>query len=385
MSISYDVLKKAMHAARHPGVSDGASLPVLAWKGLPYLLSPSGRARAPISIYWNVNSVCNLRCKMCDVGTFNEESNFFKNLRIDRKLHEIALERFCSVIDEVKDSRPMITINGTEPLMYEPLGAAIDYARKADLLVTVTTGGYDLPKRAQELADAGLTRLNVSIDAAPELHNKIRGRKDAFLRATEGLVAFKEATKAKGYEAQVYICGTVMSMNYDQLEEFYDAVSDLPADSINLTNMNFVSGDMAKEHNATWGRKYRATVNCVSDDVAPDMVDVDVLHEQLQRVKAKGGDRVNLMPDFSRDELHRYYHRPMEFMGSVPCMSTWYVAQVMADGEIIPYTRCYHVPLGNINEESFSDIWNGERARSWRQDLKRNGRFPACTRCDMVY
>jgi hypothetical protein len=57
----------------------------------------------------------------------------------------------------------------------------------------------------------------------------------------------------------------------------------------------------------------------------------------------------------------------------------------MADGEVIPYTRCYHVPLGNINEQPFLELWNGEKARAWRGDLRRHGRFPACTRCDMVY
>ena len=385
MKIGLDVLKKALHAAKHPGVSDEASLSTLAWKGLPYLLSRGGWAHPPITVYWNVNSVCNLHCKMCDVGTFNEDSNFYKNLRIDRKLHEITLEKFKSVIDEVRESAPTIAINGTEPLMYKPLGAIVEYARGAGLLVAVTTGGYDLPQRAEELAAARLTRLNVSIDGAPALHNQIRGRKDVFERVTEGIVRFKEATRRLGHQAEVLVCCTVMSMNYDRLEEFYDAIVKFPIDRINFTNMNFVTATMAQTHNLKWGKKYTATVNCLSDEVAPHMVDTDVLHEQLGRVKAKGGDKVSLMPDFSREELSRYYHRPQEFMGSIPCMSTWYVAQIMADGEVIPYTRCYHVPLGNINQHSFTEIWNGERARAWRCDLRKHGRFPACTRCDMVY
>jgi radical SAM protein with 4Fe4S-binding SPASM domain len=75
----------------------------------------------------------------------------------------------------------------------------------------------------------------------------------------------------------------------------------------------------------------------------------------------------------------------MDFMGNIPCMSTWYIAQIMADGAVIPYTRCYYIPLGNINEDPFMTIWNGEKARAWRKDLRKHGRFPACTRCDMVY
>jgi len=385
MKIGLDVIRKAFHANRYAGIGSNASLPRLAWQGLPYVTSLRGKARPPLTIYWNVNSVCNLHCKMCDVGTFNEDSNFYKNLRIDRKLHEIQPERFESVVNEVARFRPTIAINGTEPLMYKPLGRVTAYARQAGLEVAVTTGAYNLPERAEELADAGLTRLNVSLDGAPVLHNQIRGRKDVFERATTGIVKFKDALKSRGRDAEVLVNFTIININYGHLEEFYDAITAFPIDRINFTNMNFVTAEMAQAHNVEWGTKYAATVNCLSEEVKPAAVDVDALYEQMHKVKAKGGEKVHFMPFFSRDDLATYYHRPMDFMGKIPCLSTWFIAQVMADGEVIPYTRCYHVPLGNINERPFLEIWNGEKARAWRHDLRANGRFPACTRCDMVY
>jgi MoaA/NifB/PqqE/SkfB family radical SAM enzyme len=269
--------------------------------------------------------------------------------------------------------------------MYKPLATITAYARKRGLPVAVTTGGYNLRERAEELAEAGLTRLNVSIDGAPELHNGIRGRKDVFQRATEGIVRFHAAAKARGYDAEILICSTIMNLNYARLEELYDAVRDLPATQINFTNMNFVNPEMAQRHNLRWGTKYVATVNCLSDEVQPHRVDIDVLEDQIRRVIARGDPRVHFMPSFDRVQLERYYQRPTEFMGNVPCLSTWFIAQIMADGEVIPYTRCYHVPLGNVNERPFLEIWNGEAANAWRRDLRRYGRFPACTRCDMVY
>lgn len=385
MKIGLDVLKKALHASKHPGIGNKNSLLALASQGLPYLTSLKGRAQPPITIYWNVNSVCNLHCKMCDVGTFNEESNFYKNLRIDRKLHEITLEKFSSIVDEVADFKPVMAINGTEPLMYKPLGAAVAYARKRGLEVAVTTGAFNLMQRAEEMAEAGLTRLNVSIDGPPELHNEIRGKKDVFQRATEGIKLFKEAAQKRGYNPEVLVNCTIMNLNYTRLVDFYDSVSDLPVDRINFVNMNFVTAQMAQAHNLKWGRKYPATVNCLSDEVQPGQIDVERLSQEIQAVQAKGGDRVTFLPLFEKDELQKYFHKPMEFMGRVPCMSSWFIAQVMADGEVIPYTRCYHVPLGNVNEQSFMDIWNGEKAMAWRRDLRKQGRFPACTRCDMVY
>src|SRR5947199_3533481 len=200
MKIGLDTIKKALHANRYAGIGSNASLSRLAWQGLPYLTSRKGRARPPLTIYWNVNSVCNLHCKMCDVGTFNESSNFFKNLRIDRKLHEIKPERFEGVVDEVARFRPTIAINGTEPLMYKPLGRVTTYARRAGLEVAVTTGAYNLPEHAEELAEAGLTRLNVSIDGAPALPNQIRRRQHVFGRPTTGIDRCNQASTPQAQE-----------------------------------------------------------------------------------------------------------------------------------------------------------------------------------------
>lgn len=385
MLIGLDVVKKALKAAKHPGIGSGTTLLSLARQGLPYLTSLEGRANPPITIYWNVNSVCNLHCKMCDVGTFNEESNFFKNLRIDRKLHEISLQKFCDVVDEVAGYGPVMAINGTEPLMYRPLATAIAYAKKKGLDVAVTTGAYNLPQRAEELADAGLARLNVSIDGAPELHNQIRGRPDVFERATTGILAFREAAVRKGHEPEILINCTITNLNYRELTGFYDSVAKFPVNRINFVNMNFVTEAMAQAHNLKWGKKYPATVNCLSDEVQPSKIDVPVLCEQIRNISAKADKRVCFLPDFDGTGLNTFYHSPSKFLGQIPCMSTWFIAQIMADGEVIPYTRCYHVPLGNINQERFLDLWNGDKAKAWRRDLRKVGRFPACSRCDMAY
>lgn len=383
----FDELKKALAARKHPGMSRGLSLPRLVRQSIPFVTSFSGEAQQPLTVYWSVNSVCNLHCKMCDVGNVNADSNFFANLRIDGKLHEIQIDRFKSVIDEVALSRPMVSITSTEPLMYRPLAEAVGYARARGLDVAVTTGAYTLPKRAEELAEAGLNYLSVSIDGPQDLHNSIRGRADSFQKATEGIVRFKEAVTRLNKSAQILINYTISNLNYHSLADFYDSMAAIPVDRINFTYMNYVTEDLANAHNALWGEKYKATVNCLNDDTQPDRVDIAVLYEQVQQVKARdaGVGRVTFLPEFSLDQLRRYFYAPGEFMDHTRCMVSWFIAQIIASGEVIPYTRCYHVPFGNINEQPFLEIWNGEKARAWRRELRHERRFPACTRCDLVY
>lgn len=382
-----DEIKKALSVRKHPGMGSQHTLPRLFWQSLPFATSSGGYARPPLTLYWSVNSVCNLACKMCDVGTYNAESNFFKNMRIDGKLHEISIDRFKAVIDEVAPYGTMISITSTEPLMYKPLGEAIAHCRSRNLPVMVTTGGYILPKRAEELAEAGLTRLAVSIDGDQELHNTIRGRKDSFQNSTHGIVLFKDACRRHGYEVEVLVNYTISNMNYHALEEFYESIIKFPVDRINFTFMTYVTQEMADKHNTIWGEKYHATVNCLNEETRPERVDVNVLHEQITAVLKKDKDRkrVFFLPYFTLSQLRRYFYNPMEFMGHGRCMVNWFIAEIIASGEVIPYTRCYHVPFGNINEESFVDIWNGKKARAWRRDLRKYKRFPACTRCDQVY
>src|SRR5579885_1538646 len=103
-----DMLKKARSANKHPGVPEGTNFWSLAKRALPYFLRPDGRAAYPLTVYLSINSVCNLKCKMCDVGTQNEEANFYKNLRLDGNRDQLSLEEFKGLVDQVKHFKPMI-------------------------------------------------------------------------------------------------------------------------------------------------------------------------------------------------------------------------------------------------------------------------------------
>jgi len=379
------IAKKALNVWKTAGFSvDRTPLTRLAWQGLPYLTDAAGGARAPLTVYWSINSVCNLHCRMCDVGTANADANFWKILRIDRKLHEIPIELFRSVIDEIAPTRPSIAVNATEPLMYKPLGEAIQYVRSKSMKIGVTTGGYLLPERAKELADAGLGRLNVSIDGPPDVHNAIRGRKDVFQKATDGIRLYDEACRARGRESDVAIVFTVTNMNQHALTGFMDSIQDLPVKTVSFNWMTFITPEQASHHNSAWGEKYPATETCLSSDVHPSRVDTAVLWKQVTDIKKRNDPRVTINPDYTREDLDRFFHQPEQFMGHTPCMSSWHFAQILADGDCMPFTRCYPVSFGNIHETKFLDIWNGAKAREWRKDLRTHRRFPACSRCPLV-
>ncbi len=383
--IFFDMLKKAHSAMKHPGVGGQVGFMGLLRRAAPYFLSPGGYSGYPLTIYFSINSICNLKCKMCDVGNQNAEANFYKNLRLDGNRGQIAFEEFTALVDQVKHFKPMIGITSTEPLLYRDIVKCVDYVNQCGMEMLITTGGYLLPRYAEDFVRVGLKRLYVSIDGPPAIHNSIRGVKDTFERATEGIRTIARIKKETGAEfPKVFINYTISNHNYFCLEDFMESIADLELERVNFTLMNFVTQEMADEHNATFGADYAATVNCLGGGTNPDEVDVDVLWSQLEGVKAKYGEKVEILPHINRKEMTTYFSEPSKFLNSNRCMVSYFIAQIIANGDVIPYTRCYNVSLGNVREQSFDEIWNGPKMRKFRRDLRKHGRLPACTRCDQI-
>lgn len=375
-------LKKAAQALHRPGIN--AHFWQMVRNATPYYLPGQHRVPPPLTIYWSINSVCNLRCKMCDVGMFNEEGTFFKNLRIDRKLHEIDLDIFKRVVDEVQQDRPFMAINSTEPLMYKPLPEAVEHCTRRGLKTGVTTGAYALPKHADALALAGLSRLTVSIDGPPDVHNYIRGRNDSFEQAYAGIESFAAASQRLGTTPEIYINCTITNLNHHRLVDFYKSIASLPVTTINFTYMWFIDPDTAIEHNGIYGDRYNVTPSCYSEWIDPRAVDVAVLHDQISQLK--GRDKVHLSPDFSKEQLATYFHHPNDYINEAArCLASWFFLQVLADGNVIVYTRCHSESVGNVNTQSISEIWNGRKINHWRGFIRQAGKMPMCKRCDLAY
>jgi MoaA/NifB/PqqE/SkfB family radical SAM enzyme len=374
-------IKKGFEGLKHPGISSSPFK--LIRNGTPYLFSGKIKVPPPLTVYWSINSVCNLRCKMCDVGTANEEGTFFKTLRINRKLHEIPIELFKSVVDETKTFKPLMAINSTEPLMYKPIIEAVDYCTSSSIKTAITTGAYKLPELAKDLVNAGLTRLNVSIDGPQELHNTIRGRKDVFQRAIEGIRVFDEESKRKGITPEIFINYTITNLNFDNLYNLEQDLKEVNYTKINYVLMWFLSPEIVKMQNQLFD-DYKVSVSCFDDHVNPKKVDVEKLLNEVSKVSKN--PRTEILFHNKKNWLEHYFVNYNELFKNAPgCMASWFFTQILADGKVVVYTRCHNKEFGNIHDEPLMQIWNGEKMKGWRTFIKREQKMPMCARCDLAY
>ena len=67
-----------------------------------------------------------------------------------------------------------------------------------------------------------------------------------------------------------------------------------------------------------------------------------------------------------------------EIIDKLPCTVGWTYARVLTNGDVIPCCKADDMPLGNLHENTFREIWTGERYREFRikaRDLSKRNPF----------
>lgn len=349
-------------------------------KSLSIQLSPGKVMYKPNWIVLGVNNICNLHCKMCDVGTSTLQTNFATNLVGTQPLN-MPLPLIKLIIDQVKSWSPGTKIGYafTEPLIYPHLTESIAYASSKGIYTSITTNGLNLSQMAQELGNSGLKEINVSLDGLEETHNQIRGHKSSFQRALKGI----EHIFSLGKIQRVSIFCVITEWNVNELHDFVKYFQHLPVSQIGFMHTNYTTEQMAFEHNRLYGNQYPATSSNISATNI-STTNIEHLYEQINRIKTdKFKMPVTFHPDLnSEEQLKVFYHRPEIFIGK-RCNDVWDNMMIKSDGSVIPaHGRCYNLTIGNIYNEELKEIWNSGIISAFRQNLMRSGGlFPACSRC----
>lgn len=135
---------------------------------------------------------CNLRCQYCMPSElFGPDFRFLPESSL---LSFDQIERLVSTFLELGVEKVRIT--GGEPLLRPQLHELIARIRSlsVDCDLALTTNGIRLAKSAHKLAEAGLNRVNVSLDAiAPEIAKNMAGRPVSFDLIRDGISAAHEA------------------------------------------------------------------------------------------------------------------------------------------------------------------------------------------------
>ena len=159
----------------------------------------------------SVTERCNFRCQYC------MPEKPFSWVPKENLLSYEDLFKFIKVA--IDEGIKKVRITGGEPLLREGLDQFIKmiYDYKNDIDLALTTNGFLLPKVAQKLKDAGLKRINVSLDSLkPDVAAKI-AQKNVLETVLKGL----EAADKAGLKIKIN-CVPIKGINDGDLIEVLD-------------------------------------------------------------------------------------------------------------------------------------------------------------------
>ena len=159
---------------------------------LPFLKRITDKLNRPVrDLRISVTDRCNFRCTYCmPAEIFGEKYEFLPRPHI---LSFEEIERLAKIFAEAGVSKLRIT--GGEPLVRANLPELIASLSAIDGIddIAMTTNGYLLAKYAQELKDAGLNRLTISLDSIDEdIFKKMSGRPQGPKNTLEGIKVASE-------------------------------------------------------------------------------------------------------------------------------------------------------------------------------------------------
>jgi cyclic pyranopterin phosphate synthase len=135
-------------------------------------------------IRFSVTSKCNYNCIYCDHEGFLPKTT-------ELSVNEIT--QLCRILAQILKVTK-IKFTGGEPLLREEIVEIIRNVSDLKLYkdISMTTNGFNLADKAQDLYDAGLNRINVSLGTLkPDIYKIIYGS-DSFNHVIKGLMKAKE-------------------------------------------------------------------------------------------------------------------------------------------------------------------------------------------------
>ncbi len=170
----------------------------------------------PFVLIWEVTQACELACEHCRA-----------NARPGRYAGELTTaegKRLLDAAAEFGDGQ-LVVLSGGDPMKRPDLVELVEYGTEQGLRMTLTPSGTEAltSDSITELADAGLCRIALSVDAPGDAHDRFRGESGSFERTIE---AAEAATAAN---VPIQINTTVCESTVGTLPAVRDLVAELGA------------------------------------------------------------------------------------------------------------------------------------------------------------
>ncbi|CAM2059761.1 putative Radical SAM domain protein [Desulfovibrionales bacterium] len=386
-------IKHLLRMVRHPWIL-GKLAKLQTEKWLFNVLYPNahhGQARKIRQVSIRITDICNLRCITC--GQWGPTGFLHGRDLKELKRSEISLTRYKEIFVDLvaHEHRPIVYLWGGEPTLYDGWLDLIEYCTKFGLPTAVATNGTRLAPYAKHLVKAPMFLLQISIDGHnAELHNRIRpgvGSTNSFEAIQQGLAAVQEERARINCDLPIIASLTTISKeNCYHLVDIYEAYRD-KVDLFIFYPAWWVDEESAKVHEQDFARRFGFRPELHRGWIGgwvPD--DYEALNTQLIELNACSrswnSPPIIFIPDITGiANLKKYYTDHSSLFGYAQCVSIFQVVEIDSNGNLSPCRDYHDYIVGNICDNTITELWNSEAYRKFRRSLVTEGLMPICSRC----
>lgn len=352
-------------------------------------LLPGGWSAPPETISLNLTHRCNLHCRMC--GQWNPDVGSSLQACPSVITAELDLDVYEKLFREVRSFRPNITLFGGEPLLLAHFYDIVRAAKRSGLRVNMVSNMSAPTLDPLEIVRSGLDEIIFSLDGPREIHDRLRGVHGTFNRAVTNAMAIQQARKAlKAPGPVINISSTLTRENVDYLEDVAQIAEFLQAGTLTFHHLIQLDKETYRQGVEVFRDRFDIVPQDFSGFILPPevaSVDCDSLIRALRGLRSRVWPfLLSVYPELTEEEIHRYYGAGEFVPDRYPhrCVSPWITVYVFPDGSVRPCLSTNY-PAGNLKEQTFQEIWNGEPLKRYRRAIREDRAWPFCSKCTEMY
>lgn len=265
----------------------------------------------PISVDIHLTNACNLKCSWCTDKEI---------MRAGKVMNEELVYR---LMDEFADSGTGVTLEGGgEPTLHKQFSSIVNYGfSKGINLGLITNGTVDISSEIYKFK-----WVRVSLDSTNANQYKEEKGVDKYNTVIENLKRF--STSRNPEKTFLGVGYVITTRNLDGIEELIN--------TLDMVGVDYIYFRPVEE----------------AEDILPSVDDMINLKRNL--IKWTENKRIRY--------LINIYDRVIKDNNKLPCIAHSLTSIIHADGSVNLCEKRRHdeIELGNVNESSFSDIWNSE-------------------------
>lgn len=339
----------------------------------------------------DINDFCNLQCKVCFLTGLKKRNLSFSN----NKNNSFTLALFKRLVEQLKNfdnySEIKINLSGGEPFLNPEISDILSFAKKNKMKIIIFTNGININQKILlATVRSQPAMMMFSIDGSLKEHDANRGR-GSFSKTIKTIKEINYLKKKLSFSMPKLAINTVINkLNIASFDNVIPLAKKMQCESLYFSLVQWTNHliieKSAHEFNKRFGNYNQKAIIMEGINHEFGNLKKDEISQLIRKIRSikkslpQAGLDICFFPDFSvMKEYERWFLKDCYRIDS--CTNIFEQLRIDYNGNVFPGCSIPFYKLGNIKDESLSEILNGKKAKMLYRSIKKDGFFYICQRC----